>query len=93
MATNTSFDACKSSELVTICVMCSNYEAELVKEQQRCLHLQSTVAAAEKAAETHRNELLKEIHFRKDMEDKWNEKREEHKQQVKKIDFKLVCTF
>lgn len=63
--------------------MCSNYEAQLVKEQQKALELESKVATAEKAAERHKEELRKEIGFRKDMEEKWNEKKEEHKQQVR----------
>lgn len=62
--------------------MCSNYEAQLVKEQQRTAELMAKVAAAEKSAERHKEDLLKEIGFRKDMEERWNEKKEEHKQQV-----------
>lgn len=77
-ATNTSFDSSK----VSVCDMCSNYEAQLVKEQKRTSELEAKVHAAEKAAERHKEELLKEIGFRKDMEEKWNEKKEEHKQQV-----------
>lgn len=65
--------------------MCSNYEAQLVKEQQKALELEGKVIQAEKAAERHKEELRKEIGFRKDMEEKWNEKREEHKQQVRKM--------
>lgn len=71
--------------------MCSNYEAQLVKEQQRVQELQTKVATAEKAAERHREDLLKEIGFRKDMEEKWNEKKEEHKQQVTKLTIRTEC--
>lgn len=77
-STNTSFDSSK----VSVCDMCSNYEAQLVKEQKRTSELEAKVHSAEKAAERHKEELLKEIGFRKDMEEKWNEKKEEHKQQV-----------
>ncbi|KAJ8976616.1 hypothetical protein NQ317_017446 [Molorchus minor] len=81
ISTNTSFDSPK----VTICDMCSNYEAQLVKEQKRAIELEAKVQAAEKAAERHKEELLKEIGFRKEMEEKWNEKKEEHKQQVAEL--------
>ncbi|GJQ81874.1 hypothetical protein Trydic_g9899 [Trypoxylus dichotomus] len=88
MATNTSFDG---EESHTVCDMCSNYEAHLVKEQQRVSDLQAKVVTAEKAAERHREDLLKEIGFRKDMEEKWNEKKEEHKQQVTKLTRRIEC--
>lgn len=65
-----------------ICDMCRNYELELVKEQETVQQLEAKVVAAEKAAEKSRDDLLKEIGFRKEMEEKWNEKREEHKIQV-----------
>lgn len=82
-ATNTSFDTQKvEMSPPPPCDMCSNYEAQLVKEQQRALELEGKVATAEKAAERHKEELRKEIGFRKDMEERWNEKKEEHKQQV-----------
>lgn len=71
--------------------MCSNYEAQLVKEQQRVLEFKTKVVTAEKAAERHRVDLLKEIGFRKDMEEKWNEKKEEHKQQVTKLTRRTEC--
>lgn len=62
--------------------MCSNYEEQLVQEQKRTKEMETKVLSAEKAAERHKEELLKEIGFRKDMEEKWNEKKEEHKKQV-----------
>lgn len=63
--------------------MCCNYEAQLVQEQKRTKEFEAKVLNAEKAAERHKEELLKEIGFRKDMEEKWNEKKEEHKKQVR----------
>lgn len=65
--------------------MCSNYEAELVKEQETVQQLEAKVIAAEKAAEKSKDDLIKEIGFRKDMEEKWNEKKEEHKKQVNEM--------
>lgn len=67
--------------------MCTNYEVELVKEQKKVGELEGKVSAAEKATERHREELVKEIGFRKEIEEKWNEKKEEHKQQVN-----ILCT-
>lgn len=78
-ATNTSFEFQKNQG----CEMCSNYEAQLVQEQKRTKELEAKCISAEKAAERHKEELLKEIGFRKDMEEKWNEKKEEHKKQVR----------
>lgn len=63
--------------------MCQNYEAQLVGEQKKYNILLGKTAAAEKAVERHKEELLKEIGFRKEMEEKWNEKREELKVQVR----------
>ncbi|CAG9863549.1 unnamed protein product [Phyllotreta striolata] len=87
-ATNTSFE----SHRLFICDMCSNYEAQLVREQKLCKELEAKVGAAEKAAERHKEELLKEIGFRKDMEEKWNEKKEEHKRQVTELTRITDCT-
>ncbi|KAF2898144.1 hypothetical protein ILUMI_08014 [Ignelater luminosus] len=94
-STNTSFDTHKHPSEphspAVPCDMCSNYEAELVKEQKRAEELQAKVVAAEKAAERHREELLKEIGFRKEIEEKWNEKKEEHKQQVAELTTRTDC--
>ncbi|ENN77974.1 hypothetical protein HUJ04_007789 [Dendroctonus ponderosae] len=89
-STNTSFEMPKSDILP--CDMCSNYEAQLVKEQQHVNELKSQVLVAEKAADRHKEDLLKEIGFRKEMEEKWNEKREEHKQQVAELTRTTDCT-
>ncbi|KAJ8946840.1 hypothetical protein NQ318_006750 [Aromia moschata] len=88
ISTNTSFDSPK----VNVCDMCSNYEAQLVKEQKKTSELGAKALAAEKAAERHKEELLKEIGFRKEMEEKWNEKKEEHKQQVAELTRATECT-
>ncbi|XP_019758451.2 rab GTPase-binding effector protein 1 isoform X2 [Dendroctonus ponderosae] len=89
-STNTSFEMPKSDILP--CDMCSNYEAQLVKEQQHVNELKLQVLVAEKAADRHKEDLLKEIGFRKEMEEKWNEKREEHKQQVAELTRTTDCT-
>lgn len=87
-ATNTSFDKEKANN----CDMCSNYEAQLVSEQKKTSELENKLIACEKAVERHKEDLLKEIGFRKDMEEKWNEKKEEHKQQVAELTRITECT-
>lgn len=67
---------------VTPCDMCSNYEAQLVRAQQQGRELEKQVATLERTVERYREDLAKEADFRKDMEEKWNEKKEEHKVQV-----------
>lgn len=89
-STNTSFEMQKNEILA--CDMCSNYEAQLVKEQQTVSELMAKAQAAEKSAERHKEDLEKEIGFRKEMEEKWNEKREEHKQQVAELTRTTDCT-
>lgn len=88
-STNTSFD---NQKPFVNCDMCSNYEAQLVREQKRTSELESKVQVAEKAAERHKEDLLKEIGFRMEMEEKWNEKKEEHKQQVIELTRSTECT-
>ncbi|XP_049817219.1 rab GTPase-binding effector protein 1 isoform X2 [Aethina tumida] len=86
-STNTSFD----SKPASTCDMCSNYEAQLVKEQQQAQELENRVLRSEKTAERHKEDLLKEIGFRKEMEEKWNEKKEEHKLQVAELTRSTEC--
>lgn len=73
------------------CVMCSNYETQLVREQQQNSELNARLVAADKAVERHKEDLLQEIGFRKDMEEKWNEKKEEHKKQVQELNTRTLC--
>ncbi|KAG5887200.1 hypothetical protein JTB14_016685 [Gonioctena quinquepunctata] len=61
-------------------------------DSQKLSDLKNEVMGAVKAAERHKEELLKEIGFRKDMEEKWNEKKEEHKQQVAGLTRATECT-
>ncbi|CAH0564540.1 unnamed protein product [Brassicogethes aeneus] len=90
-ATNTSFEG-TGKTTAPPCDMCSNYEAQLVREQQRAAELADKAARAEKTAERHKEELSKEIGFRKEMEEKWNEKKEQHKQQVAELTRSTECT-
>ncbi|XP_071442762.1 rab GTPase-binding effector protein 2-like isoform X3 [Hetaerina americana] len=71
-------------QLITpaVCHMCANYEAQLQKMQEEVSELDRKRKIAEKATERYREEHVKETEFRKDMEEKWNEKKEKLKNQV-----------
>ncbi|XP_067008505.1 rab GTPase-binding effector protein 1 isoform X2 [Anabrus simplex] len=71
------------------CDMCSNYEAQLVKAQQQARELENKTAAQERNLTRYREDLAKESEFRKEMEEKWNEKKEEHKLQVAELKEKM----
>ncbi|XP_031337639.1 rab GTPase-binding effector protein 1-like [Photinus pyralis] len=71
--------------------MCSNYETELVKEQKHTEDIKLKLLRAEKAVDRHREELLKEIGFREEIEEKWNEKKEQHKLQVAELTTRTDC--
>ncbi|XP_044730505.1 rab GTPase-binding effector protein 1 [Chrysoperla carnea] len=81
----------KSSSPIPTCDMCNNYETQLVQEQQNVNELRKKLVAAEKILERQKEDLTKEISFRKDMEEKWNEKKEEHKEKVAELNKKTLC--
>ncbi|XP_065211031.1 rab GTPase-binding effector protein 1-like isoform X2 [Planococcus citri] len=68
------------------CEMCSNYEAQLLNAQQKIHDLEKHIVALER----YKQELSKETAFRKDMEEKWNEKKEEYKEQVSTLQMKIA---
>ncbi|KAG8230690.1 hypothetical protein J437_LFUL010767 [Ladona fulva] len=70
------------SSLQNVCHMCENYEAQLQKMQEEVREMEKKIKVSERAAERYREDLLKETEFRKDMEEKWNEKKEQHKNQA-----------
>ncbi len=61
------------------CEMCSNYESQLLNAQAKIHDLEKHIISLER----YKQELSKETAFRKDMEEKWNEKKEEYKEEVK----------
>ncbi|RZF36695.1 hypothetical protein LSTR_LSTR010556 [Laodelphax striatellus] len=63
------------------CDMCANYENQLVAAQQRSSQLEKQLISMERCKE----ELAKETVIRKDMEQKWNEKKEFHKAEVTEL--------
>ncbi|XP_057325164.1 rab GTPase-binding effector protein 1 [Microplitis mediator] len=67
------------------CDMCVNYEAQLVKMQTTAKELEKQLAESDKMLQSQREELIKEVEFRKGMEEKWNEKKEEHKIKVTEL--------
>ncbi|XP_012282540.1 rab GTPase-binding effector protein 1 isoform X2 [Orussus abietinus] len=68
-----------------ICDMCVNYEAQLVKIQSTAKDLEKQLAESERMLQGQREDLAKEVEFRKEMEEKWNEKKEEHKIKVAEL--------
>nr|CAD7408240.1 unnamed protein product [Timema cristinae] len=64
------------------CDMCSNYEAQLVRAQQRSRDMERQLGVSERTCERLREDLGKESTFRKEMEERWSQKKEEHKAQV-----------
>lgn len=68
-----------SSSVTSVhCEMCSNYECQLLNAQEKIHDLEKHIISLER----YKQELSKETAFRKDMEEKWNEKKEEYKEQV-----------
>ncbi|XP_034949636.1 rab GTPase-binding effector protein 1 isoform X2 [Chelonus insularis] len=67
------------------CDMCINYEAQLVKMQTTAKDLEKQLNDTERMLQAQREELVKEVEFRKEMEEKWNEKKEEHKIKVTEL--------
>lgn len=58
--------------------MCSNYEAQMLNAQGKIHDLEKHIMSLER----YKQELNKETTFRKEMEAKWNEKKEKYKEQV-----------
>lgn len=71
-------------EAVT-CTMCRNYELQLVQSQEAIDAEKLKTAKVEKIIERLKQDLLKESALRLDLEKTWQEKREEHKDEVQKL--------
>ncbi|XP_033342839.1 rab GTPase-binding effector protein rabaptin-5 isoform X2 [Megalopta genalis] len=67
------------------CDMCANYEAQLVKMQATAKDLEKQLLDSERMLQMQKEDLAKEVEFRKEMEEKWNEKKEEHKIKVAEL--------
>lgn len=64
------------------CDMCSNYEAQLQRIQMEVKDLKKQLQESEQMLLSQNQDLVKEVEFRKGMEERWNEKKEEHKSEV-----------
>ncbi|KAG7198691.1 hypothetical protein KM043_001689 [Ampulex compressa] len=67
------------------CDMCANYEAQLVNMQATAKDLEKQLLDSERLLQVQKDDLAKEVEFRKEMEEKWNEKKEEHKIKVAEL--------
>lgn len=67
------------------CDMCANYEAQLVKVEATTKDLEKQLLVSQRMLQAQREDLAKEVEFRKEMEEKWNEKKEEHKIKVAEL--------
>lgn len=82
----------ESGNLENTCDMCSNYEAQLQRMQMEAKDLKKQLADAEQLLQTQMQDLNKEVEFRKGMEEKWNEKKEEHKAEVNSLSQSVKLT-
>ncbi|XP_029169800.1 rab GTPase-binding effector protein 1 isoform X2 [Nylanderia fulva] len=67
------------------CDMCANYEAQLVKVEATAKNLEKQLLDSKRMLQAQKEDLAKEVEFRKEMEGKWNEKKEEHKIKVAEL--------
>ncbi|XP_011860540.1 PREDICTED: rab GTPase-binding effector protein 1 isoform X2 [Vollenhovia emeryi] len=67
------------------CDMCANYEAQLVKVEATAKDLEKQLLDFQRMLQAQKEDLAKEVEFRKEMEEKWNEKKEEHKIKVAEL--------
>lgn len=72
----------ESASSESACDMCANYEAQLVKMQAAAKDFEKHLSDSERMLQAQKEDLAKEVEFRKEMEEKWNEKKEEHKIKV-----------
>ncbi|XP_054289651.1 rab GTPase-binding effector protein 1-like isoform X2 [Macrosteles quadrilineatus] len=70
------------------CPMCQNYEAQLVTEQTKVTELQRQLQLMERT----KDDLTREVAARQDMEQRWNENKEEHKAQVAELQQRMVTS-
>lgn len=68
-----------------ICSMCKNYELQLVQAQEAIEAERQNTSKMEKVIERLKQDLVKESALRQDLEKTWQEKREEHKDEVQKL--------
>lgn len=74
------------------CEMCKNYETQLVQSQNNLIEEKQKTAQAEKITERLREEITKEVELRRDLESEWQEKRDQHKNEVQKLNEQINKT-
>ena len=67
------------------CELCKNYEMKLVQSQETINADKQKLLKAEKMTERMNEDLVKESQLRLELESQWQEKREEHKDEVQKL--------
>ncbi|XP_039452899.1 rab GTPase-binding effector protein 1-like isoform X1 [Culex pipiens pallens] len=67
------------------CEMCTNYETKLVQCQEQINGERQKATQLEKSVERMREELAKEGAMRADLEAQWQQKREDHKSEVQRL--------
>jgi Rab GTPase-binding effector protein 1 len=72
-------------DAANLCTMCKNYELQLVQAQYDVEAEKLKTAKVEKIIERLKQDLMKESALRLDLEKTWQEKREEHKNEVQKL--------
>ncbi|XP_043480674.1 rab GTPase-binding effector protein 1 isoform X1 [Leptopilina heterotoma] len=73
----------------SVCNMCVNYEAQLVRMQEDAKNFDKQLQESNRLLQSQKDDLFKEVEFRKGMEEKWNEKKEEHKIKMEELTLRL----
>ncbi|XP_014228047.1 rab GTPase-binding effector protein 1 [Trichogramma pretiosum] len=79
---NKQMKAKESGQWENTCDMCANYEAQLQRMQMEAKEFKKSIQEFEQVLFAQKQDLVKEVEFRKGMEEKWNDKKEEHKAEV-----------
>lgn len=74
----------ENAEAEATCNLCKNNE-QLLKTQEEVEHEKAKIVKVEKIMERLKQDLMKESALRLDLEKTWQEKREEHKEEVQKL--------
>jgi len=75
-----------------LCDMCANYETQLQMVQRQVAQLEAQNKLVQSAADRYREDLSKETEYRREMENKWSEKKEEHKKHVERLTTEVTQT-
>jgi len=78
-----------AAELENACSMCKNYEIQLVQAQDSIETEKQKTVKVEKLIDRLKHDLMKESALRLDLEKTWQEKREEHREEVQSLCDKL----